>query len=432
MYFLKLKPETLSLKEAFVYSLLVTRYNHGKGTSRRSIGHLTGINRVITLPKLVASLYDKGLVEEKPKNRLLYPKQPTGQAVAWFYWRKQAQADWWKRFSFFSVKMRTKESPLSIEQNILYWRLHNLYQQGKTWQTLLGLSKLLNLHRLTIKNALLRFQSLGLLEITPRLKGFDIKLPFPDHAQTWFVIKVSTPIEQVESGSASTAEVYCPEPTRLAKVPDGFSADWRESGYARIIERIIQDDPTSHWLQQEFPTRIYELLVQDCYVNDHLMHDDRWFAQLAGDCKRQHHKTGYAPTYAYLILDKMKKLIAGQKSTVRVERTEEDKDETTITERENPLSVGQFHLAVEMNISDNSFASQISVSRSASSSLKGNSFLKGSGSLEKPIEAPFSEQVSEPWTTTDIDAIEDLICQTMKKIPVKPFCQPLNIKRRNK
>ena len=50
MYFLKSKPNTLELKELFVYSLLVTRFNQGKRTSRRCIGQLTGINRIKTLP----------------------------------------------------------------------------------------------------------------------------------------------------------------------------------------------------------------------------------------------------------------------------------------------------------------------------------------------------------------------------------------------
>jgi hypothetical protein len=62
---------------------------------------------VTTLPKLLASLDQKGRLAVHPKKRTLFPKRPGHDAERWFYWKNDAPAEGWKRFSFFKITLRT-------------------------------------------------------------------------------------------------------------------------------------------------------------------------------------------------------------------------------------------------------------------------------------------------------------------------------------
>jgi len=181
----KSKKSKLRLKEVLVFSMILRRFNIGKGTSRRHIARQTGIDRVKTLPGILSRLIEYGLVVENRRTRTLFPHPPGPEVAGWFAW-KARDCPWYKKFSHFKVLLRSDGSPLSQEQNVIYWKLRDLERQRRRYQTHLGLGMLLGVSRVTIKNAFDRLRSLGLVEFVVKGRRLEFTTKYPNEAEGWF------------------------------------------------------------------------------------------------------------------------------------------------------------------------------------------------------------------------------------------------------
>jgi hypothetical protein len=155
----------LSFHELLVYSLIVYRSGHGKGTTQQQImqefalakggcrhGKLRGI------AKTVAQLQACGLVEML--GRLLYAKEPPQD---WFHYKSNPNLPWYKRISNFPMRMLQREGvheQLTNLQNAVLWLLHS-WQKRITAQ---GLATQLRCGRRSIYRAVDALQEFGLLD----------------------------------------------------------------------------------------------------------------------------------------------------------------------------------------------------------------------------------------------------------------------------
>jgi len=89
--------------------------------------------------------------------------EPAGEATGWFKNRKDSgDQAWHRRFSYWWMALRSKESPLMVKQNAVYFKLLNVSGSAR-WRCQEGLSKLLGLDRKTVRTALVKLQSSGLV-----------------------------------------------------------------------------------------------------------------------------------------------------------------------------------------------------------------------------------------------------------------------------
>lgn len=213
MLFVQIKPPGLKLRHALVLSLVLRRFNVGKGTSRRYIERQTGIDRTRTLPNILNHLVASGLIEVDPRTKLLRPREPTGEAVGWLVWKKNPALPWHKRLSHFKLLLRAGGSPLSLEQNVVYWKLRDLERQGRTRQTVVGLAtRLLGVSRPTVTNALARLKALSLVDYQQDGNRVAFRTALPDEARAWFA---------TNSGKGKGSEVKVPLPDlSVPAVPD--------------------------------------------------------------------------------------------------------------------------------------------------------------------------------------------------------------------
>jgi DNA-binding transcriptional ArsR family regulator len=108
--------------------------------------------------------------------------------MGWFVWKKGTDdRPWPKRLAHFPVLLRSPACPLSLEQNVVYWKLRDLERQGRTRQTVLGLAdRLLGVSRPTVTNALHRLRDLGLLDYFQDGSRVVFATRLPDAARPWF------------------------------------------------------------------------------------------------------------------------------------------------------------------------------------------------------------------------------------------------------
>jgi hypothetical protein len=152
----------LSFNALVVCSCLVERAAHGKGANQRQIHRATGLHESTAIPSALQTLQRHGLVVKSGKYwRAL---GPAGETTGWFKNCKDSgDRAWHRRFAYWWTGLRTKQSPLTVKQNAVYFKLLNV--GGSTrWRCQEGLSKLLRLDRKTVRTALARLRTLGLVD----------------------------------------------------------------------------------------------------------------------------------------------------------------------------------------------------------------------------------------------------------------------------
>lgn len=151
----------LSFNELVVYSCLVERATHGKGANQRQLHRATGLHESTAVPSALQTLQRHGLAVKN--NQYWRALEPAGEATGWFKNRKDSgDQAWHRRFSYWWMALRSKKSPLTIKQNAVYFKLFNVSGSAR-WRCQEGLSKLLGLDRKTVRTALAKLQSSGLV-----------------------------------------------------------------------------------------------------------------------------------------------------------------------------------------------------------------------------------------------------------------------------
>ena len=151
----------LSFNELVVYSCLVERATHGKGARQQQIHRATGLHASTAIPSALQTLQGHGLVVKS--GNYWRALEPAGETTGWFKNRRDtSEQAWHHRFSYWWMVLRSKKSPLTVKQNAVYFKLLNV--SGSTrWRCQEGLSKLLGLDRKTVRTALAKLQSSGLV-----------------------------------------------------------------------------------------------------------------------------------------------------------------------------------------------------------------------------------------------------------------------------
>jgi biotin operon repressor len=296
----------LDVKTALGYSLILRRFNLGKGASRRYLAAMTHMDRQRTIKPLVETLLAKRLISQNPRTKMLWPLPPDEETKNVFYLQTNEDKPWWKRFTFFKFRLRSAMSPLSQTANILYWKLKDLERQGKKWQTNRGLATLLRCSRSTIKNAIESLTENGLLLAEASGVGFAITTLLPPEKEEWFYrAKKRKKNDKPASPSKTDATA---EPNQ-AHVEEN-EGDWRTTKWSAVFRIVMDEDPSNKWLQNEWPEEMFKVcypLYLNCISANYDWH---WLHQLIKGCQAQHRKTGTAPTCAWMVLDKVRKIAA--------------------------------------------------------------------------------------------------------------------------
>jgi hypothetical protein len=151
----------LSFNELVVYSCLVERATHGKGANQRQIHRATGLHASTAIPSALQTLQRLGLVVKT--GQYWRALEPAGEATGWFKNRKDSgEQAWHRRFSYWWMALRSKKSPLTVKQNAVYFKLLNVSGSAR-WRCQEGLSKLLGVDRKTVRTALAKLKSSGLV-----------------------------------------------------------------------------------------------------------------------------------------------------------------------------------------------------------------------------------------------------------------------------
>jgi hypothetical protein len=152
----------LPFNALLVYSCLVLRATHGKGASNHQLRMATGLHESTAIPAALQRLARCGLVVKKGKYWLAL--EPVGETTAWFKNRKDSRDQaWHRRFSYWWMGLRSKNSPLTTKQNAVYFKLVDVCSSAR-WRTQKGVQRLLGLDRKTVRSALAKLRTHGLVK----------------------------------------------------------------------------------------------------------------------------------------------------------------------------------------------------------------------------------------------------------------------------